>query len=219
MGEIMEIKKICAKCGKETSVFHSDKTIDVKESLNKGADLYFSLWNFEIEKCEHCGFSSRDISKPLNFEIDKAEEQKILNNQTLIEFYEERPHKIFDYLIAGLYYKASKDILNQALCILQAGDLFYMELMYFADDVLDGIQDEEVESLQKIGEELYKKASDLLKKYVDTHATDNLHKLLLAGVLGEMDTAEKIQSNLILKSLKDAPLNNDEKLIYQFLCG
>lgn len=214
----MEIKKICAKCGKETSVFQSDKTIDVKKSLNQGADLYFSLWNFEIEKCEHCGFASRDISKPLNFEIDKSEEQKILNNQTLIEFYEERPHKIFDYLIASLYYEASGDILNQAICILQAGDLFYMELMYFADDVLDGIQDEEVERLQKIGEELYKKASDLLKKYVDTHVSDNLHKLLLAGVLGEMDTAEKIQSNLILKSLKDAPLNNDEKLIYQFLC-
>lgn len=214
----MEIKKICAKCGKETSVYHSDKAIDVRNSLNKGADLYFSLWNFEIEKCEFCGFASRDISIPLNFEVDKAEVEKILNNQTLIEFYENRPHKIFDYLIASLYYKASGDILNQALCILQAGDLFYMELMYFADDVLDGIQDEEVENLNKIGEELYKKASDLLKTYVDIHPSDNLHKLLLAGVLGEMGNAEKIQSNLILKSLKDVSLSSDEKLIYQFLC-
>ena len=58
----------------------------------------------------------------------------------------------------------------------------------------------------------------LLKKYVDTHPSDNLHKLLLAGVLGEMGNAEKIQSNLILKSLKGVLLSSDEKLIYQFLC-
>ena len=214
----MEINKICAKCGKETSVFHGGKAIEMKKSLDPGANLYFSLWNFEIEKCEFCGFASKDISIPLNFEIDKAEVEKILNNETLIEFFENRPHKIFDYLIASIYYKASGDILNQALCVLQAGDLFYTELMYFADDVLDGIQDEEVKKLNKIGEELYKKASDLLKKYVDTHPSDNLHKLLLAGVLGEMGNAEKIQSNLILKSLKDMLLSSDEKLIYQFLC-
>ena len=146
------------------------KAIEVKKSLDAGANLYFSLWNFEIEKCEFCGFASKDISIPLNFEIDKAEVEKILNNETLIEFFENRPHKIFDYLIASIYYKASGDILNQALCVLQAGDLFYTELMYFADDVLDGIQDEEVKKLNKIGEKdgsekvttnlsLYKKAS------------------------------------------------------------
>lgn len=215
----MELKKKCAKCGKENIVFHNDNFDDIKNSLNQGASLYISLWNFEVEKCEFCNFSSRDISKPLSFEIDQSEEEKILNNKTLIEFFEARPHKIFDYLIASLFYKASQDILNEALCILQAGDLFYCELMYFADYMLDGIQDDEVQTLKKMGEKLYEKAIDLLKIYVEKNPNDYLYKLLLAGVLSDMDKSGKIQSNLILKSLKTAPLKNDERLIYDFLCN
>lgn len=204
------MKKTCAICGKENLI--SDEIfVDRFVTQNtQGAKLYFDLWHFNIEKCGSCGFASKDISKCENTSIKYISDSidyicKDLNDV--------RSNRISDYIHASKYYDMIGDKKSKALCLIQAGDMVYTEIMYWKEYILT--EDEKVPELYGYAENLYNEGVDVLKDYIDSNPKDIDMQILLSGVL--LDSKDKSLGYSMLQSLKKLPLSNDQKLILDFL--
>ena len=204
-------EKICAICGHKNEVSES---IFVNEFITTdivGAKEYFDLWHFPIEKCDNCGYASRDISycKDDNVKyLQTNNYQGILN-----QLNEARPNDIKAYIDASRYYQLIGDIKTQALCLLQAGDGVYNEIVYWKKYILT--EDETCQELYSLGNELYDSAIKSLRDYIDLNPDDFDMQLLLAGVL--FDSKDKSLSFAILQKLKALNLKHKQKIILDFL--
>lgn len=210
-------KKICAVCGKECEVFHDDIEKAYISKLKDGAKLYYEIWHFDVERCFGCNYASKDISKCLPVKVDEKEKLRILKDETLELLYQTRPHYVYNYLLAALYYKTIGDTYTQSLCVLQAGDWLYHEIMNYMDYILDDTDKEEREKLNNYAYGYYQQTIELLKSYLESNPQDFNAKLLLAGVLSDCEKTEKIQSSIILRSLQKENLTADQKKIWEFL--
>ena len=211
------MKKICANCGHVCDIDNS-RGRDLSEHLSGASKLYYDLWNFDIERCPNCNYSSMDISKKENVKLNEYKMHALLGDKVINELNECRPNQIFNYLLASIYYEELGDTLTQAKCVLQAGDWLFFELPYFIDEFLDEDDRESVEFYQNYANKFYKEAITLLEKYLDKNQDDYKAKLLLAGVLQDMEGADKFKSHAILRSIDESKLSSDEKEIYSFLC-
>lgn len=213
----MVMKKICANCGHDCEI--DDKRVGtLSKNLSGASKLYYDMWNFDIERCPNCNYASLDISKKPEVKLNSYKLHAILQDKVLNELYNCKPHSIFNYLLASAYYEEIGDTLMQAKCVLQAGDWMYYELPYFVDEFLDETDKEGIKYYQDYAKHYYEQAVALLEAYVDKHPSDFDAKLLLAGVLQEMDGSYKFKSNVILRAISLDKLSNEQKEIYNFLC-
>ena len=204
------IKKECAICGK-VNLVSDDKYIDKFVTTNTpGAKLYFDLWHFNIESCESCGYASMDISKCENTSIKYVSKE---SNPIYKALNDVRTNKIVDYIHASKYYEMLGDKKYQALCLIQAGDMVYSEIMYWKEYILT--EDEEIPELYELGEKLYGQGIESLREYLDSNPNDIDMKIVLVGVM--LDSKDKSLGFSVLQNLKKLPLSNDQKLILDFL--
>ena len=221
----MIISKKCTICNYEFS--YDDRVIRsvFVQPFGDGAKYYYDLWHFNVEKCPHCGYVSKDVSKTQNKTIVADNKYKeILNTDILVELNTARPNKIGDYLQAGYYYNSIGDELNNAKCILQAGDLMYAELMYWDEYILDSsntidalISKSQYTELKKFADHLYNNAIDILEQYVKDNLDDIDSMILLAGSLADGNKIQNIKGAKILSNLKSMKLNSSQRKAVEFL--
>lgn len=204
-------EKICAVCGHRNEVSENILVNEFITTHSEGAKEYFDLWHFPIEKCENCGYSSRDIFKCENKNIQYLQSNKY--NDLLKNLSEARPNDIRSYYDASRYYELIGDKKNQALCLIQAGDAVYNEIMYWKVYILT--EDESCKELYDFAEELYLMGIQILKDYISINPSDLDMQILWAGVLN--DSNDKSLSYAIINKLKQENLTNNQKNIINFL--
>ena len=204
-------EKICAICGQKNMVTDRVFVNEFITTYSDGAKEYFDLWHFPIERCENCKFASRDISECHNNNVRYLQANSY--ESILKQLNEARPNNIKEYIDASRYYQLIKDIKTQALCLLQAGDCVYNEIVYWKQYILT--EDEKCEELYSFGNDLYDEAIVLLKTYLVENPDDIDMQLLLAGVLS--DAKDKSISFALLQKIKTKKLNNTQKRIFDFL--
>lgn len=206
-------EKICAVCAKKNIVNDSVIVNKFMTPNTNGAKEYFNLWHFPIEKCEACGYSSRDISECQNFNVkylSNNEYDKILKTLN-----DARPNSIRAYIDASRYYALIGDQKSQALCLLQAGDGVYNEIIYWQEYILT--ENEDCVDLKDFGNKLYDQGTEILKSYTNKNSDDIDMQILLIGLLSE--TKDKSIGFALLQQLKKLDLSNRQREMLDFLEG
>jgi len=198
----------CAICGSDNEIEGLSFNKLITPTSN-GGKLYFDLWHFPLQKCYNCGYVSKDISICQNQNIV----YKSIANDTLEKLQHARFNQIEDYMKAGEYYSLIGDKQNHALCLLQAGDLVYDEMIYWKEEILD--EGESCEDIQAFAESLYSEGLKVLEEYVSTNHSDIDMQLLLVGLFDDNDEISK--SKVILENIKKQNITNEQRLIVQFL--
>jgi len=207
---IKEIK--CGKCNKVSRVMDDININKVITPHSQGASLYFDLWHFNVQRCSNCGYTSRDISNCDNL---ASTNEYGYDQNVLKELRSARDNFIEDYILASRYYSTINDLKNEALCLIQAGDLVYNEIAYWKEYILT--EDENCEHLYVFAENLYNDGIKKLKEYLDVSPKDIDMQLLMVGILSDMDDKEIIASKVIIQNLKKQVLSNEQKLILDYL--
>ena len=219
------VTKKCGICGYEFT--YDEKTAQnvFIQPFSEGAKYYYDLWHFNVEKCPNCGYASKDISKTLHKKIISDEKyNSIPEMDILVELNSARPNKIGDYIQAGYYYESVGDVLNNAKCLLQAGDLVYAELLYWDEYVLDTsdsvnalISKSQYNELKKFGDYLFNTAVDKLEQYFKENPEDVDAMILLAGSLSDGNKIQTIKAAKIISQIKTMPLKSNQKKALEFL--
>lgn len=223
----MKISKKCCICDYR---FTYDDRVYIDPLVaphDAGAQYYYNLWHFFIEKCPQCGYASKDISKTDNDKIVKDEIYLTVADVPLIKTLNNaRPNRIADYLYASVYYESVADNLNYAKCLLQASDLVFAEMMYWEEYVIDSsnslsaIQNKaQMNEFQKFANGLYEKGVKILERYVEDYVNDIDSSILLAGTLCSGDKIQKIKGSKMLLKLKGQKLTTGQQLAVKFLIG
>jgi len=219
------ISKKCGICGYQFS--YDDKTAQSPfvQPFGEGAKYYYDLWHFNVERCPSCGYISKDISQTLYKKIVIDEKfTSIPKMDIIVELNSARPNKISDYIQAGYYYESIGDKLNNAKCLLQAGDYMYAELLYWDEYILDSsdsvtalISKTQYNELKKFADYLFNSAVDILEAYVKENEEDVDAMLLLAGSLSDGNKIQNIKGAKLLNHIKTMPLKPIQKKTLEFL--
>lgn len=221
----MRITKTCSICGYQ---FTYDDKVFVSpfvEPHDDGARYYYNLWHYFVEKCPHCGYASKDISKVVNKDIIKDSWYEAVSDMPIINTLNKaRPNRVADYLHAGIYYESIGNQLNYAKCMLQACDLVYNEMMYWDEYVLDSsnslsaIQNKaQYNEFKKFADGLFVKGLSALEEYVTNNAQDIDAIILLAGTLNTGDNFQKIKGARYLSTLRKMPVTIAQRQAIEFL--
>lgn len=209
----MNEKVKCAICGKDSNLPEKVVVNKFLEPNSEGAKLYFDLWHFDIQKCDNCGYVSRDITKCANVNIINS---KLNINQKIIdELQSARANQIENYIVGSLYYESIGDHKSQALCLIQAGDLVYNEILYWKEYVLT--EDETCEDFYSFANNLYNKGTSLLKDYIETNPIDIDMQLLFAGIMLDGEDNEILIGRAMLQKIENLEITYSQKLILDFL--
>ncbi len=206
----MMVTKKCCICGYKFTFDNDIRTNLYISPKNEGASEYFKLWHFFVETCPECRYASQDIETTENASIVQSRQYRLPYSDILEELDEARPNRIGDYLLAGIYYESIGDELSRAKCLLQAGDLVYAEMVYWGDYIFDTdavgskLKDDlQYQKFENFAEELYDKGVAVLKKYLEKNPTDIDSEILLAGILSDSSTVQKMQGVKKLKALSN----------------
>lgn len=214
----MEKEVKCAVCGEKCLVTDEIYTNNFVLPKTNEEELYYNLWHTPIQRCPKCNYASLDISSCLNSNIIFAKDIKIiLNNPILAKMKDARHNLIEDYMLASVYYNLLNDNLQCAKCLLQAGDYAYDEAMFWSVYVLDDNEEIEYKEIISFAKELYHKGTEFLKQYLYSNSLDIDHQLLLIGVLNESGSKGRLESNILIESLKKQKLTENQSTILKFL--
>ena len=207
------IKKTkCSVCDNENILSDEINVIKFVMPNTEGAKLYFDLWHFPIEKCSSCGYASKDISLCENSNIKYAKNkfnQSIINNLN-----DARTNSVEAYLNASIYYNLIGNEKLEVLCLLQAGDMVFGEILYWKEHILT--EDEKGEDLYEFAKEIYDKGQNLLIDYIEKNPEDIDMQLLFVGMLSD-DKENKPYCRVYLNNLRKKQLNDNQKKIFEFL--
>ena len=218
----MTTKKICKVCGQSIDIDTNKGLLDKSLFQNKGAQIYYCMWHFNIERCPNCNYSSKDVSVCNNKEIVKSDAFKnILENKLLTKLNHYRLNNIIDYLLAGEYYLNQKDLLNYSLCYLQASDNIFYEIINFEDQICDFELTEEDENfindLKSLSKSILNKSIDSMKIYIWETPTDYKYKILLLDILVNWKHENSQLVFVLKKDIKNANLSYEEKVLLDYL--
>ena len=168
-----------------------------------------------------------DITKCSNKDIISSDKVKNISKMDiLVELNNTRPNRIECYMKAACYYESIGDVYNEILCLFQAGDLVYGELMYWQEYVFDNtdsiaklINQTQYNELKKFGDVMFNSAIEKLETYVRDNPHDIDAKLLLAGNLCDGNKVQVLQGSKILSTLHSYPLSQMQMLALSFLEG
>ncbi len=221
----MEKKTKCGICGLEF-VYDDQVAVDpFTKPRSEGAKYYYDLWHFNVERCPHCDYAAKRVSSTYNKNIIKEEKYLGIKEMEIIkELNEARPNRVESYLLASYYYESIGDTLNNAKCLLQAGDLLYGELMYWDEYVLDDgdsisaiISKRHYNELKGFADNIFNTAIERLEDFVKNNPNDVDAVLLLGGTLGDGDKVQAIKGTRYLNSLKGMPLSSAQKTTLDWL--
>ncbi len=221
----MEKKTKCGICGLEFSYNDQVAVNPFTKPRSEGAKYYYDLWHFNIERCPHCDYVAKQVSSTFNKKIIEDEKYLGIKEMEIIkELNEARPNRVESYLLASYYYESIGDMLNNAKCLLQAGDLLYAELMYWDEYVLDNgdsisaiISKRHYNELKGFADSIFNTAIERLESFVKDNPDNVDAILLLGGTLGDGDKVQAIKGTRYLNSLKGMHLNSLQKTTLDWL--
>lgn len=221
----MKVNKKCGVCGYS---FTYDNTVSENPYVmphSDGAKYYYNLWHGFVEKCPNCGYASLDLASCRKKDIVQDNIYMAVSDMpTLVALRGARPNRIADYLSAGIYYQEIGDMFNYAICMLQAGDMVYGEIMYWNEYVLDNstsisaIQNKKlINEFKNFADGISHKGLTALEGFIKDYPEDIDAKILLAGQYLSGDKMQKMKGANILKGLHGEKLSNGQKLAIAFL--
>ena len=221
----MEIKTKCGICGLEFTYDDQMVVNPFTKPRSEGAKYYYNLWHINVERCPHCDFVAKKVSSTYNKKIVEDEKYQGIKEMDIIkELNEARPNRVESYLLAAYYYESIGDTLNNAKCLLQAGDLLYAELMYWDEYVLDDgdsisaiISKRHYNELKGFADNIFNTAIERLENFVKDNPNDIDAVLLLGGTLCDGDKVQAIKGSRYLNSLKNMSLNSAQKVTLDWL--
>lgn len=212
----MEIKTKCCVCGLEFTYNDEVSINSFTKPRTEGAKYYYDLWHFNVERCPNCNYTAKAVNRTFNKKIINDEKYQGISEMDIIKDLNcARPNRVESYLLASYYYESIGDMLNNAKCLLQSGDLLYAELMYWDEYVMDNgdsistiINKRQYNEFKSFADNLFNTAIDRLEEYVRENNSDIDAIILLAGTLCDGDKVQALKGARYLNSLRSYPLND-----------